>query len=129
MPFRPGDAKPANSGRKKGSPAKPTTRTQESKLPPPKLSRDVSARLEALGLDPIAGLVRVGVKAEEAGELGIAKACYAELANYVWPKRRALEHSGTLGMDVTLHAKQILRDRIAGIRERLGAGPGVIESH
>lgn len=91
MPFRPGDAKPPNSGRKKGSPAKPTTRTQDSKLPPPKLSRDVAARLGILGLDPIAGLVRVGVKAEEAGELGVAKSCYAELANYVYPKRRSTD--------------------------------------
>ena len=129
MPFKPGDAKPPNSGRRKGSPAKPIARMPDSKVPAPKLSRDVAARLAVLGLDPIAGLVRVGVKAEEAGELAVAKSCYAELANYVYPKLRALEQSGALEINVGVQAKQILRDRIAGVRERIGAGSGIIESH
>lgn len=96
MPFVKGMARPAGSGRKPGNPdVVRHVRTLPNVIPRlTKLAKDVRDRLEEMGLDPISALVRVGVKAEEKGELGIARACYAELANYVYPRLRAVEHSG-----------------------------------
>lgn len=125
MPFKPGDAKPPNSGRKKGQgDAVPRVRTEGTTTPRPKFTREVSERLEVLGLDPISGLARIGIRAEAAGELAIAKSCYAELAQYVYPKRRAVEHSGPGGGPIPISAdpfESITRE-LSRLAERSAAG-------
>lgn len=81
MPFTKGQPRPNGAGRKKGSPTK--------------LSKEVASRLEALGCDPIEGMARVAN--DNTVEVAIRVRCYAELAQYVYPKRRATEHSGLGG--------------------------------
>lgn len=64
-------------GRKKGTPNK---RTQI-----------VIDRLDELDCDPLEGMVRIAKNAEEAGELAIACKVYSELAQYCYPKRKAVD--------------------------------------
>ena len=66
-------------GRSKGTPNKATLEVQE--------------RLEELGCDPIEGMARIGMEAEQRGEFQLAGQMYKELAQYVAPKRRATEIS------------------------------------
>lgn len=56
---------------------------------PNRKTADVVARLEALGCDPIEGMARLAMDPENAPEL--RGRMYAELAQYVAPKRRALD--------------------------------------
>src|SRR6185503_2272964 len=110
MPFQKGQPRPANAGRKKGSTCK--------------LTADVRTRLQELGCDPIEGLARVGMAAESKGERAVASRCFAELANYVYPKRRAVEISGIDGAAIEVNdnssAIESLASRIAGIAARIG---------
>jgi len=66
------------SGRKVGT---PNLRTVE-----------VQKKLDELGCDPIEGMARIAL--DESVDLQIRAAMYKELAQYVAPKRKALEHSG-----------------------------------
>jgi len=43
---------------------------------------------------PIEGLAVIAKEAHDSGELVLAKDAYKELAQYVAPKRKAIEHSG-----------------------------------
>jgi hypothetical protein len=83
-----GMAKPEGSGRKKDS----VTKVQKS----------IQERLKQLNCDPIEGMARIALLAEEAGEYAIAVACYKELAQYIAPKLRAIEHSGTVDGGITV---------------------------
>lgn len=56
---------------------------------PNKRTEDVIARLGALGCDPIEGMARIAMDATSTPEL--RGRMYAELAQYVAPKRRALD--------------------------------------
>lgn len=109
MPFAKGTPKPANSGRKKGSICK--------------LSADVRSRLEALGCDPIEGMALISL--DEKAPVEIRARMNAELAQYCYPKRRAIEHSGPGGnaieVDHNFSAVERLKSRIAGIAARSGA--------
>lgn len=64
-------------GRKKGVPNKATL--------------DVAERIKALGCDPIEGMVKVANMALEEKDLTVAGRMYTELAQYVAPKRKAVE--------------------------------------
>lgn len=68
-------------GRNKGT---PNRRTQE-----------VAERLADLGVDPIEGMARMAMDATNAPEL--RGRMFSELAQYVAPKRKAVEHSATEG--------------------------------
>lgn len=119
MPFQPGQPRPAGAGRKKGAIAKVTHSGRT------RLSAEVSLKLQELGCDPIEGMARLAT--DEKQEVGIRARMYAELAQYVWPKRRAIEHSGPGGepiqFDIT--AKQALEDRITGIAANLRTANGI----
>ena len=67
---------PKTGGRTKGTPNKVTT--------------DVRDRLAALGCDPIEGMARIAMNRRNPVEL--RSRMFAELAQYVAPKRRALEN-------------------------------------
>jgi hypothetical protein len=70
-------------GRKRGTPNKIT------------LSREVSERLEALGVDPIEGLTRLAADPKNSPELR-AKVL-SELMEYLYSKKRSLELTGSQG--------------------------------
>ena len=71
---RPGAAK--TGGRQAGTPNKRTL--------------DVIANLEALGCDPIEGMARIAMDQGNSPEL--RGKMFAELAGYVAPKRKAIDH-------------------------------------
>ncbi len=121
MGFARGTPKPPNSGRRKGQ-------TPKKLLV---LARDVALRLEELGCDPIEGLVKIANN--KKADFGTRAKCFADLAQFVYPKRKSVEHVGLVGDTVNIHigASQSFEARIAGIRERLGiaasdpvSGPG-----
>ncbi|MGB5260308.1 MAG: hypothetical protein WBO34_07265 [Gammaproteobacteria bacterium] len=64
-------------GRKQGT---PNARTQA-----------VVERLEAMRCDPITAMARLAQEAEAEGDRALAGRMYGELANYVAPKRKAVE--------------------------------------
>lgn len=98
-----GRPKPAGAGRKKGTLNKANKSMQE--------------KLDALGCDPIEGMARIAVDCETAftdklkalveggdidipglyKDLNLAGQMYKELAQYVAPKRKAIEHTGADG--------------------------------
>ncbi len=67
-----------------------------------KLTVDLIAKLAALKCDPIEGMARIGMHAEATGDLNLAGKMYAELAQYVAPKRKAVEVSGDDGGPLTI---------------------------
>lgn len=70
-------------GRQKGTPNRQTV--------------DVAAKLDALGCDPITGMATIAM--DKTADLDLRAKMYAELAQYIAPKRKALDLSG--GIDVT----------------------------
>jgi hypothetical protein len=62
----------------------------------PKRTLDVIERLAALRCDPITGMARIALNKKNSVELRARM--FAELAQFVAPKRKALEHSTEPGM-------------------------------
>jgi hypothetical protein len=58
---------------------------------PNKTTRSVVEKLEKLGCDPIEGLAVIAMDTNTAPELRVR--CYAELAQYSYPKRKAVDLS------------------------------------
>lgn len=67
---------PKTGGRVRGTPNRKTC--------------ELAAKLDSLGCDPILGLARIAMNEATAPELKVR--CYAELAQYVYAKRKAVEH-------------------------------------
>jgi hypothetical protein len=59
---------------------------------PNRSTGEVKQTLEALGCDPIEGMARIAM--EESQPIALRASMYRELAQYVAPKRKALEHGG-----------------------------------
>jgi len=76
--------------------------------------------MEAAGCDPIEGMIRIAQDANNKPEL--RGKMFAELAQYVWPKLRAIEHSGVGGapIGIQVSASEELARRIDALAERLG---------
>ena len=74
-------ARPKTGGRQPGTPNKKTLEIEE--------------KLAALGCDPIEGMARIAM--DESAELSLRGQMFKELAQYVAPKRKAIEVSGTAG--------------------------------
>jgi hypothetical protein len=82
------------------------TRTSGQGRPKGSLNKrnlDVVERLAKMRCDPIAGMARIAMN--RRNPLDIRSRMYAELAQYVAPKRRALEHSTEPGMIEALLAR------------------------
>lgn len=62
---------------------------------PNKATQEVMGRLAELGCDPIEGMARLAMDAANPPEL--RGRMFAELAQYVAPKRKAIEHSAEPG--------------------------------
>lgn len=73
MPFKPGDPKPPNSGRKPGSMNKKTKTVEEV--------------LNKLGFDPFDALCEMAKTTHGALKFQVVK----EICQYVYPKKKALE--------------------------------------
>ena len=83
-----------------------TTRTSGQGRPKGALNkrtRDVIDKLSALRCDPIAGMARIALDKKNPVELRAKM--FAELAQYVAPKRKAVEHSAQPGTIETLLAR------------------------
>lgn len=63
---------------------------------PNKRTAEITERLAALGCDPIEGMARLAMDESNAPEL--RGRMFAELAQYVAPKRKAIEHSTEDGL-------------------------------
>jgi hypothetical protein len=85
-----GEPKTPGSGRKAGTPNK---RTQE-----------VMERLDALGCDPLEGMARIAM--DKSAALELRGRMYAELAQYVYPKRKAIAHSGEGGSPLVVKIRK-----------------------
>ena len=62
---------------------------------PNKRTLDVIERLDQLGCDPIEGMAKIALDPQNAVELRARM--FSDLAQYVAPKRRAVDHSATVG--------------------------------
>lgn len=71
---------------------------------PNKTTQDIQAKLDALGCDPITGMAEIAAEARTAGDFNLAGQMYKELAQYVAPKRKAIEVQGdvTMGGGLTI---------------------------
>jgi hypothetical protein len=65
----------------------------------------VIERLESLGCDPIEGLVKIARDPATKPELKMR--CFAELAQYVYPKRKAMDVSLDGGREITVTVEHI----------------------
>lgn len=93
--FKKGDPKPANSGRKKGTPNKRTF--------------DAVAVAEEMGVDPLKVLLSLCTHRDPAIQLGAAK----EAAKYLYTQKRAVEVSGNAEKPLQIESsavKEVLAD-------------------
>ena len=63
---------------------------------PNKRTQAVTEKLEALGCDPIEGMARIAM--DDTVELSIRAQMFKELAQYVAPKRKALDMQADMNM-------------------------------
>lgn len=67
---------------------------------PGKKTQEIADKLAAMGCDPITGMAEIAEEARAAGDLALAGQMLKELAQYIAPKRKAIEHSGPGGSDI-----------------------------
>jgi hypothetical protein len=103
MPGIPGMAKQLGSGRKAGTPNRQTA--------------DVQAKLVALNCDPVEGLAMLAMNTTASKEL--RGKMYNELAQYIVPKRRAVEIEGNVEVQDNRTDDQI-KAEIAAMASQLG---------
>lgn len=71
-------------GRKKGTPNKRTE----------KAAKTIQKVIDDIGCTPIEAILQIAEQAKDEGDLPLALSAYKELAQYVAPKRKAVEISG-----------------------------------
>jgi hypothetical protein len=91
MAFQRGKPRPENSGRKKGTPNSATQAIED--------------KLRELGCDPIEGMAKIAMDEDNAPEL--RGRMFAELAQFVFPKRKAIEYGGVC--DQPIHQEHYIR--------------------
>ncbi len=86
---------------------------------PNKLSAMVATRLEELGCDPIEGMALIAMDENSPDEL--KGRMFAELAQYVYPKRKAIEHTGAGGsaIEMNVTGTEVLTSRINSLAARI----------
>jgi len=77
---------------------------------PNKVQKAIADQLAELGCDPIAGMARIAAISMEAEDYATAGTMYKELAQYVAAKRKSIEFSGDIGLD-------LLGDVMIGFRD------------
>ncbi len=68
---------------------------------PNKRTREISDLLDALDCEPVAGMAQIAM--DERNSVELRGRMYAELAQYVFPKRRATEIKADTGPRVTFN--------------------------
>lgn len=81
-----------------------------SKGTPNKRTQDVIERLKELDCDPIQGMAIIAKRAMDEDDLQLAGQMYKELAQYVAPKRKAVEMTGKDGKDLIPEAIKIIHE-------------------
>ena len=74
------------NGRKKGTPNKNT--------------QSIIDKLAELGCDPLDGMAKIAALSMEAKDYGMALQAFKELGQYVAPKRKSIEMTGEMGLDM-----------------------------
>ena len=67
---------------------------------PNKNNQSIMDKLAELDCDPLEGMAKIAKAAMAEGEFVLAGTMYKELAQYVAPKRKSIEMSGEMGIDV-----------------------------
>jgi hypothetical protein len=70
------------------------------------VTQEIVEKLRALGCDPIERMAQIAMDPENSPELRLK--AYAELAHYVAPKRKALEMTGEIDVEVR---RSVISDR------------------
>jgi len=111
MPFKKGDPKPPNSGRKP---------SEDSK----RIAGLAITAMQKHGCDPIEGMVLIAMNKENPA--GLRGRMFSELAQYIHPKRRAIEMSGPEGaaVELNINIREQILSRIAGLAARRREGSG-----
>jgi hypothetical protein len=75
---------------------------------PNKNSQTLIEKLESLGCDPIEGLAKIAIDPETKLDLRVR--CYAELAQFIYPKRKAVDLSSGEDRSVTVEIRHVGAD-------------------
>jgi len=67
-----------------------------------KKTEDIIKKLESLGCDPIEGMAKIASQSMNEGDMQLAGQMFKELAQYVAPKRKAVEITGEGGAPIEL---------------------------
>ena len=67
---------------------------------PNKDNQSVMDKLASLKCDPIEGMAEIAITSMADGDYHLAFQCFKELGQYVAPKRKSIEVSGDLGVDI-----------------------------
>ena len=67
---------------------------------PNKDNQSIADKLEELGCYPLEGMAKIAELAMEAKDYAMALQAFKELGQYVAPKRKSIEMSGEMGIDV-----------------------------
>ncbi len=85
-----------------------------------KITRDVAELLNKLGVNPIEGMATIA--ADPKADLPIRARMHAELAKYLHPQLKSVEHSGPAGGPIqvnhTVSARDVLTGRITELTKR-----------
>jgi hypothetical protein len=91
----PRGGKREGAGRKKGQPNKK--------------SADIQAKFDKMGCDPLEGMMEIAKEAMEIKDYQLAGSMFKELAQYVAPKRKAIEVSGDEDNPIrTIHSIELI---------------------
>ena len=71
-------------------------------------TKSVEDKLKALGCDPLEGMAEIAKQAMLEGDMSLAGQMYKELAQYIAPKRKAIEVSGVDGEAIKTDNKFII---------------------
>ena len=69
---------------------------------------DVMEKLAALGCDPVEGMARIAM--DETNPADLRGRMFAELAAYVAPKRKAVDHSVSADQQITVQIVRLCDD-------------------
>lgn len=103
MTFKPGVPRPANAGRKKGTPNKVTVDLLER-------MQEVAAKRGVENFHPVVAMAEIALDPEWPME--IRSRMYSESSKYVAPQRKAVEHSGPGGEPIEVKLDFV--DKIVG---------------
>lgn len=113
MTFKPGVPRPANAGRKKGTPNKLTVDLLER-------MQEVAAKRGVENFHPVIAMTEIAL--DPKWPMEIRCKMHSETAKYVAPQRKAVEHSGPGGEPIEV--KLDLVDRVVASMEKLARRGG-----